>query len=105
MYLFVRFAAIMLIIFGILFMVGGVGAAIYGLVANEAITTLVNSMLVGSNVRVLNAGVAGSILGLVLFLNGMMLAVMGQMMMVFIDIANNTRETNLILRAFRRKEE
>ncbi len=105
MYFFVRLAAITLMIFGVLFMFGGIGVAIYGLVQNDAVTAAANAMLEGSNLRMVNAGVAAALVGVILFFKGMLVAAIGQMMMAFIDIANNTRETNLILRAFRRQEE
>ena len=105
MYFFVRFAAIVTIVFGILFMLAGVGASVYGFMQNDAVTEMVNTMLVETNIRVLNAGVAGALAGLALFIQGMMLAAVGQLLLVFIDIANSTRETNLIMRSFRRREE
>ena len=102
MYIFVRFAAIVTIIFGILLMLAGVGALIYGIVENRVITEFVNEGLAQTNIRVLNAGFAGSILGLAFFIQGMIVAALGQLLLVFVDIANNTKDTNSIMRSMRK---
>jgi hypothetical protein len=41
--------------------------------------------------------------GLALFLLGMITSAFGQLMLVFADIATNSRETNILLRSLRRR--
>jgi len=105
MYFFVRFTGIVTIAFGVLLMLFGFGAAIYGFAQNAALLDLVNNVwLAGSNSRLLDARFYAAMLGLGLFLIGMLNAGMGQLMLVFADVASNTTETNLILRGMRKLE-
>lgn len=103
MYIFVRFSAVVTIIFGVLLMLTGIFISIYGFFQNEAVTLWINSALETANDarRVVNAGYAGGILGAILFVLGMFTAAFGQLQLVFVDIATQTRETNLILRNLR----
>jgi hypothetical protein len=102
MYIFVRFAAINTIIFGVLAMLFGAGTAIYGFVQNDAVTAYVNNTLMpGSGGMLSNTYFYSAVAALVLFLLGLGLSALGQMMLVFVDLANHTRETNAILRTFR----
>lgn len=103
MYIFVRITAVATILFGVLLMLLGLGGAIYGFLQNNEITLAVNHSLEATNemFRVVNAGYAGLILGAVAFLLGMISAALGQLLLVFVDLATHTRETNIILRGFR----
>ncbi|MCX6068802.1 MAG: hypothetical protein NT121_24145 [Chloroflexi bacterium] len=84
----------------------GVGTAIYGFVQNAALVDLVNNYwLVNSNSRLVDARFYASIFGLGLFLAGMISSALGQLMLVFADLAVNTRETNVILRGMRKTDE
>lgn len=105
MYFFVRFAGIVKIILGILLMLAGIAVVIYGFVQNAALVYWVNTtLLASSNTRLLDARFYASILGLVMFLAGMSVSALGQLLLVFADIANHTRDTNALLRAMRRVE-
>ena len=103
MYIFVRFTAVVTILFGVLLMLSGAIGAVYGFFQNDAVTLAVNSALETANDmrRVINAGYAGVILGTVAFVVGMFTAALGQLLLVFVDLAVQTRETNVILRGFR----
>ena len=105
MYFFVRFTGIVILIVGVLLMLLGVGTAIYGFVQNEALLDLVNNyLLASSNSRLIDARFYAAVIGLALFLAGMLTAAMGQLMLVFADVASNTKETNAILRGMRKTE-
>lgn len=105
MYFFVRFTGIVLIVVGVLLMLFGFGAAIYGFVQNAALVDLINnSWLTGSNNRLVDARFYAAIFGLGLFIAGMFTSGCGQLMLVFADVAVNTRETNVILREMRKLE-
>lgn len=103
MYIFVRITAVATILFGVLLMLTGLGGAIYGFLQNNEVTLAVNQSLEASDemFRVVNAGYAGLILGAAAFLLGMISAALGQLLLVFVDLATHTRETNIILRGFR----
>jgi UPF0716 family protein affecting phage T7 exclusion len=103
MYIFVRFSAIVTIFFGVLLMLTGAGGALYGFFQNDAVTRFINDWLeqMNSLYRVLNAGYLGVIAGTILFLIGMFTSAMGQLLIVFADLAANTRETNVLLRNMR----
>jgi hypothetical protein len=102
MYIFVRITAVATIIFGVLLMLAGLVGGIYGFFQNDAVTLAVNQSLEAANDmrRVINAGYAGLILGTVSFIVGMISATLGQLLLVFVDLATHTRETNVILRGF-----
>jgi len=105
MYFFVRFTGIVILIVGVLLMLLGVGTAIYGFVQNEALLDLVNNyLLASSNSRLIDARFYAAVIGLALFLAGMLTSAMGQLMLVFADVASNTKETNAILRGMRKTE-
>jgi hypothetical protein len=91
------------ILFGVLLMLSGAIGAVYGFFQNDAVTLAINSALETANDmrRVINAGYAGVILGTVAFVVGMFTAALGQLLLVFVDLAVQTRETNVILRGFR----
>lgn len=102
MYIFVRITAVATIIFGVLLMLAGLVGGIYGFFQNDAVTLAVNQSLEAANDmrRVINAGYAGLILGTISFIVGMISATLGQLLLVFVDLATHTRETNVILRGF-----
>jgi hypothetical protein len=99
MYIFVRFSAVVTIILGVLLMLVSLVGAAYGFFQNDAVTLAINNALEAANDmrRVVNAGYAGLILGAIVFVIGMFTAAFGQLLLVFVDMATNTRETNLIL--------
>ena len=103
MYIFVRFAAVVTIILGVLLMLVSLVGAAYGFFQNDAVTLAINNALEAANDmrRVINAGYAGLILGAIVFVMGMFTAAFGQLLLVFVDLAAHTRETNVILRSFR----
>ena len=102
MYFFVRFNGFVTIVLGVLLMLCGVGVAIYGFVQNAALIDLVNNYwLASSNIRLLDARFYAAVSGLILFLLGMSTSACGQLLLVFADMAANTREANVILRGMR----
>ncbi|PKN95290.1 MAG: hypothetical protein CVU44_01005 [Chloroflexi bacterium HGW-Chloroflexi-6] len=103
MYIFVRLTAVVTILFGVLLMLAGLSGAGYGFFQNDALTLTINNYLEQTNDmrRVVNAGYAGVILGTLAFIFGMFAAAFGQLLLVFVDLATHTRETNIILRGFR----
>lgn len=105
MYLFVRFTGIVILISGLLLMLVGFGGALYGLFQNDALVDLVNNYLFANSRYVLQADVRfyTTFVGLMLFISGMISSALGQLMLVFVDIATNSRETNIILRSLRRR--
>lgn len=106
MYLFVRFAAFLLLAAAIGLMLAGVGIFVYGLAQNAALTAWLNAtLLAGSPFRLADARFWATLGGLVLFISGAMLAAQGQLMLVFVDLANHARETNNLLRGFRSGEQ
>jgi cbb3-type cytochrome oxidase subunit 1 len=103
MYFFVRFTGIMALIVGVLLMLLGVSTTIYGFIQNAALVDLANNYwLVSSDVRLVDARFYAALLGLGLFLAGMFTSALGQLMLVFADVAANTKETNAILRGMRK---
>jgi uncharacterized membrane protein len=105
MYIFVRIAAVMLIILGVIAMLAGLGGAIYSLIQNDAVTSSANKLMFGQPYRFVNLGMVGALAGLFTFFQGIMLAAIGQLMLVLVDMSNHAKETNLILRSFRRTTE
>jgi hypothetical protein len=103
MYIFVRLTAVVTILFGVLLMLAGLSGAGYGFFQNDALTLTINNFLEQTNDmrRVVNAGYATVIMGTLTFIFGMFAAALGQLLLVFVDLATHTRETNLILRSFR----
>lgn len=103
MYIFVRFTAVAAIILGVLLMLFGIVGSVYGFLQNDAFTSLVNEWLEASQDmrRVINAGFGLLILGAVSFIVGMLTAATGQLLLVFVDIATASRETNTLLRGLR----
>jgi len=105
MYFFVRFTGIVTLVVGALLMLLGVGTTIYGFIQNAALVDLVNNYwLAGSNSRLIDARFYAAVIGLALFLGGMLTSALGQLMLVFADVATNTKETNMILRGMRKTE-
>jgi len=105
MYFFVRFTGFVTIVIGVLLMLCGFGTAVYSFFQNVALVDLVNNFwLAGSNMRLLDARIYAIIFGLGLFLAGMGVSAWGQLLLVFADVANSARETNLILRGMRKLE-
>jgi hypothetical protein len=103
MYIFVRFTAVVAIILGVFLMLFGIVGSIYGFFQNDAFTRLVNEWLeVNDDMRrVINAGFALLILGAASFILGMVTSALGQLMLIFVDLANHARETNVLLRSLR----
>ncbi len=103
MYFFVRFTGWMMVVFGVLFMLAGLAAAIYGFVQFQALTDLfTNYVFAGTNQPLPDPRILFSVGGLVLFVVGMTTSAFGQLLLVFADLANHTRETNVLLRAMKR---
>lgn len=102
MYIFVRFAAILLLIVGIVLLLGGPALIVYSFAQSDMLIGFINqNLLPGTNIRIeVGKGFefVGSLIGTLLFFLGLFLAAFGQFMLVFVDIANQTRETNLLLR-------
>ncbi len=106
MYFFVRYTGYVLILFGIFLMLAGLAGTIYGLVQHEVLLANVNASLQASNSpwRVEEMRFLTSLVGLSMFVAGMVVAALGQLLLVFADLANHTRETNVILRSFRSRQ-
>jgi hypothetical protein len=105
MYFFVRFTGVVIVIVGVLLMLFGFVAAIYGFVQDAMLVEWTNNILLaGSNFRLVDARFYAAIFGLGFFLIGMFTSGLGQLMLVFADVAANTKETNGILRGMRRFE-
>jgi hypothetical protein len=103
MYFFVRFTGIVTLVVGALLMLLGVGTTIYGFIQNAALVDLVNNFwLASSNARLIDARFYAAVIGLGLFLAGMLTSALGQLMLVFADLATNTKETNMLLRGMRK---
>ncbi len=102
MYFFVRFTGIATIALGVLLMLFGVAATIYGFVQNAALVDLINNyLLVDSSTRMVDIRFYAAMIGLGLFMAGMFTSAMGQLLLVFSDVASNSKETNRILRSMR----
>jgi hypothetical protein len=106
MYFFVRFTGAVIVIVGVVLMLMGFGVAMVGLFQNTLLVNFINtSFLAGTNQRLVNDfRIYSAILGFGAFLAGMLAAGMGQLMLVFADVAVNTREANLLLRDLRNQE-
>jgi hypothetical protein len=105
MYFFVRFTGIVTLVVGALLMLLGVGTTIYGFIQNAALVDLVNNYwLASSNARLVDARFYMAVLGLAFFLFGMLVSALGQLMLVFSDVATNTKETNMLLRGLRKSD-
>ncbi len=109
MYFFVRYTGYVLILFGIFLMLAGLAGTIYGFFWPDTLRVSINESLSASNSiwRLEDARLLTfltSLLGLSLFLSGMMVATLGQLLLVFADLANHTRETNILLRSFRSRQ-
>jgi len=107
MYVFVRFTGIVMLIFGLLFMLIGFGGAMFGFFQNEALIDLVNNSLFANSRYVLpqqDMRFWTASYGLALFLLGMVSSALGELMLVFIDLVKSSRETNIILRSLRSKD-
>ena len=106
MYFFVRVHALVTMILGILLMLLGLGLLIAGFVQNAALVDLVNNYwLAGSSMRMVDARFYASVLGLAIFLLGLAVAAAGELLLVFADVAANTRETNQLLRRMRKSDD
>src|ERR1051325_6678064 len=105
MYLFVRFTGIAILIFGLLLMLFGFGGALYGFFQNDAVVDLINNYMLANSKYVLEQDIRfyTTSYGLALFLAGMLASALGQLMLVFVDLATSSRETNIILRSLRRR--
>ena len=105
MYFFVRYTGYVMLIFGVIFLLAGLGWAIYGLVQHQALLDFINAGLEASHSlwRVQEVRFVTSLSGLLIFVTGMFVSAFGQLLLIFADIANQTRETNIILRSMRRR--
>ncbi len=106
MYFFVRYTGYVLILFGIFLMLAGLAGTVYGLFWHDALLARINDALyaVNSVWRVTEMRFVTSLLGLSMFVSGMVVAALGQLLLVFADLANHTRETNTLLRSFRSRQ-
>jgi hypothetical protein len=103
MYFFVRFTGVTLVILGALAMLAGVGIVVYGFVQHAQLLALTeNYVWAGINQPLPDPRMALALLGLVTFFAGMFKAAMGQLLLVFADIATQTRETNALLRGLKK---
>jgi hypothetical protein len=106
MYVFVRFSGFVLIAAGLLLMVAAFGGALYVLFQQQVLVETINQYLLSNGTgRVVSGDFLWylALYALVFFLIGMFTAAFGQLMLVFADIGNNSRETNILLRSLRRK--
>ena len=106
MYFFVRYTGYVLILFGIFLMLAGLTGTVYGLVQHDVLLARINESLQASNSmwRVAEMRFLTSLLGLSMFVAGMVVAALGQLLLVFADLASHTRETNILLRSFRPRQ-
>jgi len=107
MYFFVRFSGFALLVFGLFFLLFGFGSAVGGFFFSDLIAGPINNFLFGNSGSLLPQDAIRlytSAFGLAVFLLGMTTAALGQLMLVFVDLAVNTRETNIILRSLRRRD-
>jgi hypothetical protein len=106
MYFFVRYTGYVLILFGIFLMLAGLAGTIYSIFWHDALLARVNEALYAGNSvwRVTEMRFLTSLVGLSMFVSGMVVAALGQLLLVFADLANHTRETNIILRSFRSRQ-
>lgn len=115
MYFFVRYTGYVLILFGIFLMLAGLAGTILGFVQPESLLSSINEGLNASNslwrlsesqnesgTRFLTF--LTSLLGLSMFVSGMVVAALGQLLLVFADLASHARETNILLRSFRSRQ-
>ena len=106
MYVFVRFTGYMLVVFGLLFMLASfIGASYLFIQQNTLINTLNNYLLStgGKSVFPQDSLAYFALTAMIVFLSGLFTAAFGQLMLVFADIGNNSRETNVLLRSLRNK--
>jgi hypothetical protein len=103
MYFFVRYTGYVMVFLGVFLMLAGLAGAVYGLFQHEALLQMVNASLEASQSawRVTEMRFLTSLVGLSMFVAGMVVAALGQLMLVFADLANHTRETNILLRSLR----
>lgn len=106
MYFFVRYTGYVLILFGIFLMLTGLAGTIYGFFWHDALLARINEALAASNSvwRVTEMRFLTSLLGLSVFVAGMVVAALGQLLLVFADLASHTHETNVLLRSFRSRQ-
>ncbi|PWH12115.1 MAG: hypothetical protein DDG60_15045 [Anaerolineae bacterium] len=103
MYFFVRYTGYVMILCGIFLMLAGLAITIYGFVQHDALLKAINDALVASNSlwRVTELRFLTSLFGLFSFVMGMLVAALGQLLLIFADLANHARQTNILLRSFR----
>lgn len=106
MYFFVRYTGYVLILFGIFLMLTGLAGTIYGFFWHDALLARINETLAASNSvwRVTEMRFLTSLLGLSVFVTGMVVAALGQLLLVFADLASHAHETNILLRSFRLRQ-
>jgi len=105
MYFFVRFTGIASIALGVLLMLLGAGVTVYGFFQNASLVDMVNNYwLADSPQRLVDARFYAAVIGLGLFMTGMITSALGQLLLVFTDLATNSKETNMILREVFRSE-
>lgn len=104
MYIFVRFVAILSLILGGLLTLLGIGLGIYTVIysvqPNLQLTEWVNTnLMLQETARMEARGLVfyGGVLSAMTFFWGITQAAFGQFLLIFVDIANQTAETNLLL--------
>jgi len=104
MYVFVRSTGYALLFLGLLFILlglVGLGGAVYVYTHNDAAIAMINTYIFANSSYVMpqqDIRFLAILYGLGLFLFGILSSAFGQLLLVFIDIAVNTRETNALLR-------
>jgi Zn-dependent membrane protease YugP len=93
MYIFVRATGIVMMVFGILAMLIGLGIGFNAVARNldqlESLPTPQNFALINHITSLLS--------GALVFLQGLAITALGQLMLVFVDIARNTADTTQLL--------
>ncbi len=95
MYLFVRVTAAIFIILGIVLMLLGIGLAVLGAGSMINPAMIPSPGVMGFNFPMMLMG--GLVTGAILFLQGLLIGALGQLMVVIADIGQNTAETNRLL--------
>ncbi len=104
MYFFVRFQAFVTMVMGVMLMIFGVVVAVFGFIQNAAVVDMINNFLiVGSGIFLQDARFYTSVLGMVCFMGGIAMAACGQLLLVFVDMANSARDANAILHNMNKK--
>lgn len=106
MYVFVRFTGYVLVIIGLLSMLIGFGSAIWLFIQRDTLIASLNSYLLTSGSKSVfpeDMLPYFALMAMIVFMTGMFSAAFGQLMLVFADIGQNSRETNILLRSLRNR--